>query len=53
MIELLTPHGRTPEVCESVIERFKDNPMYKDNKTVQDWVKASELALIMHNIRVP
>lgn len=49
----LTPHGATPDICKFVLEKYKDNPLYKDNKTVQEWVKASELALTMHNIRVP
>lgn len=37
----LTPHGKTPDICKFVIERYKDRSEYKDNKTVQQWVQDS------------
>lgn len=49
----LTPHGQTQDICEFVVEKYKDNPTYEDNKTVQEWVKASEVQLTKHKIRVP
>jgi hypothetical protein len=41
----LTYHGRSKDVCQSVITKYKDNPKYKNNKTVQEWVRQSELVL--------
>ena len=40
--KFLTLHGQSVEVCKHVIEKYKDNEMYKDNQTVQLWVKHSE-----------
>jgi len=53
MKDMLTPHGKLPDTCERVIENYKNNPMYKDNKTVQEWVRQSELMLALHQVRVP
>jgi hypothetical protein len=53
MKDILTPHGKSLDTCESVVKKYKDNPMYKDNRTVQEWVRQSELMIIKHKIRVP
>ena len=38
----LTFHGKTKEVCEWVVENYKNYKLYSDNKTIQQWVKESE-----------
>ena len=49
----LTKHGRSYDICEYVVKNFDNNPMYKDNKTVQQWVKDSKAVLITKTIRIP
>ena len=45
MIEL-TLNGRDPKVCRWVIENYKNREDYKDNETVQEWIRLSEEQLL-------
>ena len=53
IMDILTPHGKTLDTCEAVVERYKNNPQYKDNKTVQEWVRQSELVIITNKVSIP
>lgn len=39
---MLSPHGRSPEVCRWVIDNYGDN-LY--NEMIEKWVKASQQIL--------
>ena len=39
---MLTYHGQSKDVCEWVIEIFKDDPLCKYNLTTQQWILACE-----------
>ena len=41
---MLSPHGRSPEVCQWVIDNYGDN-LY--NEMIVKWVKASQQILDM------
>ena len=53
MLEL-TLNGKAPEICEWVIKMYKDREDYKDNESVQQWIKLSEQQLLSNQLpKVP
>ena len=41
----LTFHGKTREMCEWVLSRYGNRPEYKNNKSIQVWLKESKAFL--------
>ena len=37
-----TFHSRDPDLCQWIVDGFKDLEIYKDNGSVQEWIKFSE-----------
>lgn len=42
----LSFHGKTKEMCDWVILTYANNEYYKDNTSVQDWLRDSYLFLV-------
>ena len=53
MLEL-TLNGKAPEICRWVVETYKHREDYKDNESVQQWIKLSEQQLLSYHLpKVP
>ncbi len=41
-MDYLVYHAKDPDLCKWIIQNFKNRDIYKDNATVNDWVKQCE-----------